>query len=183
MLMSIRSPNGSPADEKDLYCIIEIFESTAEFSTKKVSVSGVRAKERLLAQVRQEPVKAFSIIIAGSILVSLLLGYCISRMEERSRRQRLMEDWMQEVANWIREHGRKIAAPIKGGLEATKSAVEEASHSGARVGRHVYPFFKKQRRSFLNLFEMYVNIGTRYIAGIGSVGKTYRQFQKQLEDR
>ena len=69
--------------------------------------------------------------------------------EAESRRQRLMEDWMQEVANWIREHGRKIAAPIKGGLEATKSAVEEASHSGAR---HVYPFFNKQKRSFLNLF-------------------------------
>jgi len=60
-----------------------------------------------------------------------------------------MEDWMQEVANWIREHGRKIAAPIKGGLEATKSAVEEVSHSDAW---HVYPFFKKQKRSFLNLF-------------------------------
>jgi hypothetical protein len=140
---------GFAADEKELYCMSEIFEPTAEFSTKKVSVSGVRAKERLLAQVRQEPVKTFSIIIAGSILVSLLLGYCISRMEERSRRQRLMEDWVQEVANWIREHGQKIAAPIKGGLEATKSAVEEVSHSDAW---HVYPFFKKQKRSFLNLF-------------------------------
>ena len=92
----------------------EIFEPTPESSTKKAYASGVRAKERLLAQVRQEPVKTFSIIIAGSILVSLLLGYCISRMEEESRRQRLMEDWMQEVANWIREHGWKIAAPIRG---------------------------------------------------------------------
>ena len=127
----------------------EIFEPTPESSTKNAYASGVGAKERLLAQVRQEPVKTFSIIIAGSILVSLLIGYCLSRMEEESRRQRLMEDWMQEVANWIGEHGRKIAAPIKGGLEATKSAVEEASHSGAR---HVYPFFKKQKRSFLNLF-------------------------------
>ena len=127
----------------------EIFEPTPESSTKKAYASGMRANERLLAQVRKEPVKTFSIIIAGSILASLLLGYCISRMEEQSRRQRLMEDWMQEVANWIREHGRKIAAPIKGGLEATKSAVEEASHSGAR---HVYPFFKKQKRSFLHLF-------------------------------
>lgn len=127
----------------------EIFEPTPESSTKNAYASAVGAKERLLAQVRQEPVKTFSIIIAGSILVSLLLGYCLSRMEEESRRQRLMEDWMQEIANWIGEHGRKIAAPIKGGLEATKSAVEEASHSGAR---HVYPFFKKQKRSFLNLF-------------------------------
>ncbi len=129
----------------------EILEPAAESSTKAFT-SGVRAKERLLAQVRREPAKTFSIIPAGATLVSLLLGYCISRMEEQSRRQRLMEDWMREVTNWIRQHGRKIAAPIEGGFEATKSAVEEASHSGARVGRHVHPFFKKQRRSFLNLF-------------------------------
>jgi hypothetical protein len=121
----------------------EIFEPAAESSTKKASASGVRAKERLLAQIRREPVKTFSIILAGSTVVSLLLGYCISR---------LVEDWMQEVTNWIRQHGRKIAAPIKGGLEATKSAVEEASHSGAGIGRRAHPFFKKQKRSFLNLF-------------------------------
>jgi hypothetical protein len=130
----------------------EIFEPAAESSTKKASASVVRAKGMLLAQVRQEPVKTFSIVLAGSILVSVLVGYCISRMEEGSRRQRLMEDWMGEVTNWIRQHGRKIAAPIKGGLEATKSAVEEASHSGTGVGRYVHPFFKKQRRTFLNLF-------------------------------
>jgi hypothetical protein len=130
----------------------EIFEPAAESSTKKASASGVRAKERLLAQIRREPVKTFSIILAGSTVVSLLLGYCISRMEEESRRQRLVEDWMQEATNWIRQHGRKIAAPIKGGLEATKSAVEEASHSGARIGGRAHPFFKKQKRSFLNLF-------------------------------
>jgi hypothetical protein len=63
-----------------------------------------------------------------------------------------VEDWMQEVTNWIRQHGRKIAVPIKGGLEATKSAVEEASHSGVRIGRRAHPFFKKQKRPFLNLF-------------------------------
>ena len=130
----------------------EVFEPAGESLQKTNSASGAQAKPGSLADLRQEPAKTFSIILAGSIVVSLLLGYWISRMEEQSRRQRLMEDWMQEVTNWIRQHGRKIAAPIREGLEATKSAVEEASHSGARVGRQLQPFLKKQKRSFLNLF-------------------------------
>jgi hypothetical protein len=130
----------------------EIFEPAVESSRRTVSALGAQAKQKLFAQVRQEPAKTLSIILAGSILVSLLVGYRISRMEEASRRQRLMEDWMREVTNWIGQHGRKIAAPIKGGLEATKSAVEEVSNSSARVGRRLHPFFEKLKHSFLNLF-------------------------------
>ena len=129
----------------------EILEPAAD-STKKVSALGERAKQRLLTQVKEEPAKTFSIILAGSILVSLLIGYRISRMGEESRRQRLLEDGIQEVMNWIRLNGRKMAGPIRDGLEATKSAVEEVSDAGARVGRQLPPFFKKQKRSFLNLF-------------------------------
>jgi hypothetical protein len=130
----------------------EIFEPAGESLQKTNFASGAQAKQGSLAHLSQEPAKTFSIILAGSIVVSVLLGYWISRMEEQSRRQRLMEDWMQEVTNWIGQHGRKIAVPIREGLEATKSAVEEVSHSGARVGRQLQPFLKKQRRSFLNLF-------------------------------
>ena len=135
----------------------EIFDSTAqkpaaESSGKTISALGARAKEKLLTQVKQEPVKTLLIILAGSILASFLLGYGISRMEEESRRRRLVEDWMQEITNWIRGHGRMITAPMKGGLEATKSAVEELSRSSARAKGHLQPFFEKQKRSFLNLF-------------------------------
>ena len=135
----------------------EIFDSTAhepaaESSGKTSSAFATRAKEKLLTQVKREPVKTLLIVLAGSILTSFLLGYCISRMEEESRRQRLVEGWMQEMTNWIREHGRMIAAPIKGGLEATRSAVEEVSRSGARAREHLHPYFHKQKRTFLNLF-------------------------------
>ena len=135
----------------------EMFDSTAqepaaESSGKTSSAFATRAKEKLLTQVKQEPVKTLLIILAGSILTSFLLGYCISRMEEESRRQRLIEGWMQEMTNWIREHGRMIAAPIKGGLEATRSAVEEVSRSGARARGNLHPFFQKQKRTFLNFF-------------------------------
>jgi len=130
----------------------ENFESTVESSRKMVSSIGAQAKERLLAQVREEPAKTLSIVLAGSVVVSVILGYCISRMEKDSRRERLVEDWMREVTNWIGQQGKKIGAPITEGLEAAKSAVEEASHSSARAGRRLQPFFEKQKRSFLNLF-------------------------------
>jgi hypothetical protein len=130
----------------------EIFEPANESLQKTGSVSGSQAKPGSLAHSRQEPAKMFSIILVGSIVLCVLLGYWISSIEEQARRQHLMEDWMREVTNWIRQQGRKIAAPIGEGLEATKSAVAEASHSSARVGRRLHPFLKKQKRSFLNLF-------------------------------
>jgi hypothetical protein len=138
--------------QKERNCMSEIYEPPLESSKKRISAFGVRAKERLLTQVRQEPVKTFSIILAGSILLSVLVGYGISRMEEESKRQRFVEDWMREVTKWIGRHGRNIGDPIRGSLEATKSAVEEFSNSSARVGRHLHPFLEKQKHAFLNLF-------------------------------
>jgi hypothetical protein len=130
----------------------ENFESTVESSRKTVSDFGTQAKERLLTQVREEPAKTLSIVLAGAVVLSVLLGYCLSRMEKTSKRERLVEDWMREATDWINQNGRKIATPIKEGLEATKSAVEGAAQSSARAGRQMQPFFEKQKRSFLNLF-------------------------------
>jgi hypothetical protein len=130
----------------------ENFEPAVESLVRTVGELGAQAKDKLTAQVKREPVKTFSLLLAASILVSVLIGYRISRMEEESKRQRFVEDWMQEVTNWIRQNGRKMASPIKGGLEATKSAVQEASNSTAQAGRQLGPFWEKQKRSFLNLF-------------------------------
>ena len=127
-------------------------DSRADSLQKTIAEFGAQAKEKLVTRFKQDPARAISVIVAGSILSGFLLGYCLSRMEEENRRDRLVEDGLQEVTNWIRQQGRYIAAPIKEGLEATKSAVEEVSQSGARVGRHLKPFFEKQKRSFRNLF-------------------------------
>ena len=56
----------------------EIFEPTAEFSTKKVSVSGVRAKERLLAQERGDGYRA-------AMTWSLFLNLNLNRDRPRTR--------------------------------------------------------------------------------------------------
>jgi hypothetical protein len=135
----------------------EDFDSTtlkpaAASSGKTISAFGTRVKEKLLAQAQQDPAKTLLIVFAGSTLTGLLVGYCIFRSEAESTRRRLIEDWMQELTNWIREHGRNIAAPVKGGLEAARTAVEEVSRSGAQARGRLQPFFEKQKRPFLNLF-------------------------------
>jgi hypothetical protein len=127
----------------------EVFEPTVESFRKSVVKLGTQAQERFSAQVKREPAKTLSVLLGGAILVSVLVGYGISRMEEESRRDRLMEDWVREVTNWIRRNGRKIADPIHDGLGATKSAVEDATNSTAR---HWLPFLEKQKRSLFNLF-------------------------------
>jgi hypothetical protein len=127
----------------------EVFDPTVESFRKSVAELGTQAKERFSAQVKRDPAKTLSVLLGGAILVSVLVGYGISRMEEESRRDRLMEDWVREVTNWIRRNGRKITDPIQDGLGASKSAVEDATSSTAR---RWLPFLEKQKRSFLNLF-------------------------------
>jgi hypothetical protein len=71
-------------------------------------------------------------------------------MQKESKQRRLIEDSMQELMNWIREHGQNMADPVKGGLEAAKSAFKGASDTGRRFGRHFRPFLEKKKHSFLN---------------------------------
>jgi hypothetical protein len=127
----------------------EVFDQQADTFKKTVSEFGVQATDRLSAQLKRDPAKTLAIILAGAVLVSAAVGYRISRMEHESRRQRLFEDWMKEVTDWIRDSGRKIANPLHEGVEATKSAVADVSNSTAKQW---LPFFEKQKRSFLNLF-------------------------------
>ena len=137
------------AGKRQEYCMNENFEPRAESLRKTVTDLGAQAKEKITAQVQREPAKTFLIILAGSILISVLVGYRLSRMEEESKRQRMVEDWMREVTDWIRQNSRKIATPLRESLEAGKSAVEDVSNAGAR---RWLPFLEKQKRSFFNLF-------------------------------
>jgi hypothetical protein len=127
----------------------EVFGQQADTFKKNVSELGVQATDKLSAQLKRDPAKTLAIILAGAVVVSAVVGYRISRMEHESRRQRLFEDWMKEVTEWIRHNGQKIATPLQEGVEATKSAVEDVSKSTAKQW---LPFFEKQKRSFLNLF-------------------------------
>jgi hypothetical protein len=127
----------------------EVFEQKTDTLKKTVSEFGAQASEKLSAQLKRDPARTWALILAGSVLVSVAIGYRISQVEHESRRQRLFEDWMKEVTDWIRHNGRKIAGPLHDSVEATKSAVGDVSHSTAKQW---IPFFEKQKRSFLNLF-------------------------------
>ena len=131
------------------------FESTVESSRKAVSDFGAQAKERLLTQVRAEPAKTLSLVLAGSVVLSVLLGYCLSRMEKNSRRERLVEDWMREVTNWIGQHGRKIAVPIKEGLEATPGVTATRGMAWINEGKLNYRNDPAMKDKDPGIFKMY----------------------------
>jgi hypothetical protein len=85
-------------------------------------------------------------------VVSLLIGYFVARVHENAKRQRLIDNWMRELNKWMKQHGGMVTDPLKEGFEAARSAVEEASHSGARLAQQFYPFVKKQKRGFFEIF-------------------------------
>jgi hypothetical protein len=111
-----------------------------------------RAKENMLATTRQQPAVALSGAFVATILIAVLLGYWRGRAEEASKRQRFFEQLIPELTKWMRQHGRRFADPIKEGIEATKSAVEDVSRSGVKLQRHIWPIVEKQKRRFSNLF-------------------------------
>jgi hypothetical protein len=76
----------------------------------------------------------------------------MGRVDEASKRQRLLEQLIPELAKWMKQHGRRLAEPIRGGIEATKSAVEDVSRSGVNLQRYLRPIVEKQKRRFSNLF-------------------------------
>src|SRR5262245_56105351 len=109
------------------------------------------AESSTMRILQERPAETSLIILTVSVVTSFLLGYCISHMQKESKQRRSIEDSVQELANWIREHSQKIADPVKAGFEVTKSAFEGASDSGVRFGRRFRPFFAKKKHSFLNL--------------------------------
>ena len=111
-----------------------------------------RAKENVLATTRQQPALVLSGAFVATILIAVLLGYWRGRVEEASKRQRLFEQLIPEFTKWMRQHGRRFADPIKEGIEATKSAVEDVSRSGVNLQRYIWPIVEKQKRRFSNLF-------------------------------
>jgi hypothetical protein len=111
-----------------------------------------RARERVLTTTKQQPAVVLSGAFVATILIGLLLGYWMGRIEEASKRQRFLEQFIPELAKWVKQRGRRLAEPIREGIEATKSAVEDVSQSGLNLQRYIRPIVKKQKRRFSNLF-------------------------------
>jgi hypothetical protein len=72
-------------------------------------------------------------------------------------RQRLIDDRAREVTKRIGQRVGKIANPLKEGYEATRSAAEEFSQSGARLAQQLNSFIKKQKQRFFGYFKLLAN--------------------------
>jgi hypothetical protein len=111
-----------------------------------------RARESVLTTTKQRPAVVLSGAFVATVLIGLLLGYWMGRVEEASKRQHLLEQLIPEFTKWMKQRGRLLAEPIKEGIEATKSAVEDVSRSGANLQRYIRPIVDKQKRRFSKLF-------------------------------
>jgi hypothetical protein len=111
-----------------------------------------RARESVLARAKEQPAVILSGAFVAAIIVSLLIGYWRGRAEEASKRQRVLEQLIPELTKWMKQHGRRLAEPIREGIKATKSAAEDVSRSGMKLQRYLRPTIDKQKRRITNLF-------------------------------
>lgn len=124
--------------------------SESEYETEPATESqlGKRARKTL----KEKPVTVFSTLFVGSIVAGLLIGYIGARIREDTSRERLIDEWTRELTKWMRERGGKIANPLKECYEATRSAAEELSQSGARLAQQLNPLIKKRKRTLFGIF-------------------------------
>jgi hypothetical protein len=127
-------------------------EPSKDLDDKTENGAGNQLGKEAERKIREKPAGLFATLLVGSIVVSLLIGYFVARVQENNKRQCLIDNWMRELNKWMKQHGGMVTNPLKEGFKATRSAVEEASHSGARLAQQFYPFVKKQKRSFFGIF-------------------------------
>lgn len=124
--------------------------SEFEYETEPAAKS--QLGENAIGVIKGKPAAVFSMLLVGSLVASLLIGYFIGQARSNARRQRQIEDWTRELTRWVRQHGGKIANPLKEGYEATRSAAEDVSLSGARLAQQLNPFTREQKRKFFGMF-------------------------------
>ena len=109
---------------------------------------GANAVHRL----KEEMQKKLLPLLVGSVIVSLLTGYLISRHHEAQKREQWAEIFFRQVKDWLGERSRRVAAPVQDSLESARSTAQHFGRRGAEYGRRLNPFSGKSRRRFFDLF-------------------------------
>jgi hypothetical protein len=91
-------------------------------------------------------------IFVGSIVISFLLGYLVSRQREEAHREQWAENLFRQLKDWLNEQGRRAAVPLKEGLDYARSAAEQASSKGFEYSRHLNPFYHEAKSRFFKIF-------------------------------
>ena len=90
-------------------------------------------------------------VLLGSVAISFLAGYFISRHYQAKKREQWAEILFRQAKDWLGERGGKAAIPVKEGLQHVRSAAKEASSRGAQYSRRLNPFCREPRRRFLGI--------------------------------
>ena len=75
----------------------------------------------------------FLIILLGSVVLSFLAGYFISRQQEAQKREQWAEILFRHAKDWL------------------SSTAEQASSKGVQYGQQLNPFYREPRRRFLGI--------------------------------
>jgi hypothetical protein len=79
----------------------------------------------------------FLIILLGSVAISFLVGYFISRQQEAQKREQWAEIVLRHAKDWL------------------SSTAEQASSKGVQYGQRLNPFYREPRRRFLASFDLW----------------------------
>jgi hypothetical protein len=102
-------------------------------------------------RMKDEMRNNLAITLLGSVVISFLAGYFISRRHEAQKRVQWAEILFRQAKDWLGEGGRIAAGPVKEGLEYARSAAKEASSRGAQYSRRLNPFYREPRHRFLGI--------------------------------
>jgi hypothetical protein len=91
------------------------------------------------------------IILVGSVVLSFMLGYYIAQQQETAKREKWAEILFRQAKSWLTESGRKAASAVEHGRDYARSAVEQASGTGAEYSRRLNPFHRELPRRFFGL--------------------------------
>lgn len=92
------------------------------------------------------------IVLLGSVAISFLVGYFISKQQEAKKREQWVEILFRQAKDWLTERGGKTAGSVEQGLEYARSAAEQAAGKGAEYSRRLNPFHREPRRRFFGIF-------------------------------
>jgi hypothetical protein len=73
------------------------------------------------------------IVLLGSVVISFLAGYFISRRQEAQKREQWAEILFRHAKDWL------------------SSTAEQASSKGVQYGQRLNPFYREPRRRFLDI--------------------------------
>ena len=127
-------------------------QSRAEYGAEKVAEPLRNSSAGLIHKAREVGRDNFLAILFGSVVISFLLGYLVSRRREEAHREQWAENLSRHIKDWLNEQGRRAAAPLKEGLDYARSAAEQASSKGVEYTRHLNPFYHKAKRRFFKIF-------------------------------